>query len=373
MQVNSLFQGMLNIGAVGGQGASQGASPEEIAQEFEDMLVEHSQQNRQEKPAVKKDGEAAEKKPQQAQDGKQEEAPEEGQEVAAGLVTSQPVVLFDVLAPEEGQQAAAGIDPLAGMQEQAPVVQEQAAPALEAQPQQPVAEQAVKEEILQEQGFQGDEQQVPAVEEQPETQQAQVEAKPQEQPKLHVESETTPVADQEQDADTDVQEVWYGGARPVFQRETAAPVKVADNYEPVAPEEADAPRQLMSRLGQMLEQGDTRVEIALAPANLGKMTISITRTQEGALHVVLGAVSQKATDLLQQNSGNLQSLLAAGNQGEVRIEVQQQEPQEQMNQFLNPDEQGRQQQNQQQKPQKQAASEDFIQQLRLGLVDKDGE
>ena len=57
----------------------------------------------------------------------------------------------------------------------------------------------------------------------------------------------------------------------------------------------------------------------------------------------------------------------------MRIEVQQQDPQEQLNQFLNPDEQNRQQQNQQQKPQKQAASEDFIQQLRLGLVDKEEE
>ena len=129
----------------------------------------------------------------------------------------------------------------------------------------------------------------------------------------------------------------------------------------------------MTRLCQTLEQGYTHVEINLAPANLGKMTISITRTQEGALHVVLGAVSQKPTDLLQQNSGSLQSLLPAGNQGEVRIEVQQQEPQEQLNQFLTADEQNRQQQNQQQKPQKQAASEDFIQQHRLGLVDKEEE
>lgn len=372
MQVNSFFQGMLNIGAPGSQGTSQGASSEEIAKQFEDMLTEHAQQNKQEKPAVKKDGETAEKKPQQPQDGKQEAVPEEGQEVAAGLVMSQPVVLFDVIPAENGQQIPAGVDPLAGVQEQAPILQEQALP--EAVQEQAAAPQQPEVEIPQEQPvLQEAEQPVAPVEPQPETPETEVEARPQEQPKLQVESETTPVADQEQDADTDVQEIWYDGARPVFQRETAAPVKVGENYEPVAPEEADAPQQLMNRLGQMLEQGDTHVEINLAPANLGKMMISITRTQEGALHVVLGAVSQKATDLLQQNSGSLQSLLAAGNQGEVRIEVQQQDPQEQLNQFLNPDEQNRQQQNQQQKPQKQAASEDFIQQLRLGLVDKEEE
>ena len=40
MQVNSFFQGMLNIGAPGSQGTSQGASSEEIAKQFEDMLTE---------------------------------------------------------------------------------------------------------------------------------------------------------------------------------------------------------------------------------------------------------------------------------------------------------------------------------------------
>ena len=68
MQVNSFFQGMLNIGAPGSQGTSQGASSEEIAKQFEDMLTEHAQQNKQEKPAVKKDGETAEKQPQQPQE-----------------------------------------------------------------------------------------------------------------------------------------------------------------------------------------------------------------------------------------------------------------------------------------------------------------
>jgi len=248
MQVNSFFQGMLNIGAPGSQGTSQGASSEEIAKQFEDMLTEHAQQNKQEKPAVKKDGETAEKQPQQPQDGKQEAVPEEGQEVAAGLVMSQPVVLFDVLPAENGQQIPAGVDPLAGVQEQAPILQEQALP--EAVQEQAAAPQQPEVEIPQEQPvLQEAEQPVAPVEPQPETPETEVEARPQEQPKLQVESETTPVADQAQDADTDVQEIWYDGARPVFQRETAAPVKVGENYEPVAPEEADAPPAAYEQAG----------------------------------------------------------------------------------------------------------------------------
>lgn len=377
MQVNSLFQGMFGIGVPGGMpGAAPGALPEEGSQAFEDMLVEQSKQNQAEKqPAAKKE-EAAEKKPQQPEkaEGKQEPAgEEEGMEVAAGLVTSQPVVLFDVVnvqqAPEAVMQAAAPVEVLA---EQAPVVQEAAAPLMQEQPAQPEAQLEAEAPAPEATGFQEEAQQVPTVEAQPEAQQAEVEAKPQEQPKLQVESGETPVADQE--ADAEVEEVWYEGERPVFRRETEAPVKVGENYEPVAPEKPEAPSQLANHVMQMLNAGDSRVEIALNPANLGHMTISITRMQDGALHVVLGAVSEKATSLLRENSAQLHTLLAAANHGEVHVEVQQAEPQQQQqNPFMNPDDQGRQQPQQQHKPQQQAESEDFVQQLRLGLVEKEEE
>lgn len=370
MQINTVLQGMMDISqAVSGQGSAQGVSQEG---QFDAMLQERAQ-DAQEKPAEKPEkGEKAEtpEKPQQPQDA-QEEPTAEGYEVAASLVMAQPAVILDVQQPV----AAAEVQPMQAVEAVAeavaPVVEQEAAPVLQEQPAQAAQPQeapAGAEEL----GFQQEAQQVPVVESQPEAQEVQVEAeaKPQEQPVLKVESETTPVVDQKQDED--VQEVWYDGARPVFQRETATPVKVAENYEPVAPEEPEAPQQLADRLVQMLEQGDTRVQIALNPENLGQMTVEITRSVDGTLHVVLGAVSEKATTLLQQNSANLQSLLAAANQGDVQVEVQEQQPQEQLSQFLNPDEQGK-QQHQQQKPRQQAASEDFIQQLRLGLVDRDAE
>lgn len=370
MQVkNSLMFGMLETGKVAaGQIAPQGGTQQDETSQFESMLADRTQ-SRQEKPAPQKETNTAEK-PRQTQDSTQETT-EEGAEVAAGLVTTQPVVLFDVINVEDTEQAVQMVDPLAGMQEQAPVVQETVAPVLEQQPEQTV-EQPV-EEVPLETGFQQEDQQVPTVEAQPETEQVEVEVQHQESAVTRVETEQPEAVEEDRPEDMDVEDV-YAQARPVFQRETATPVKVADNYEPVAPEEPEAPQQLADRLTQMLDQGDTRVEIALNPANLGKMVIEITRTQDGTLHVVLGAVSEKATALLQQNSANLHSLLAAGNQGEVHVQVQQQEPQEQLNQFLNPDEQGKQQQQQQQqKSDKQAASEDFIQQLRLGLVEKDEE
>ncbi len=377
MQVNSLFQGMLGIGTAGNaQGTAQGMSPEEVAQQFEDMLVEQSQQNRQEKSASKKEPAKAEQKPQQGQEApKQEEtASEEGLEVAASLVTAQPVVFFDVVNAESGEQVVQVVDPMAGMAEQAPVVQEEVLAPVEEQAQQPVEIQEADAAPAAEAGFQEEMQQVPTVEEQPEAPEVQVEtAEPQEKAVERVsvekaeETAEEPAVDDVRVEDVEIE------SEPVYHREEAVPVKVGENYEPVAPEEADAPKQVMDRLVQMLEQGDTRVQIALSPENLGNMTIEITRMQDGALHVVLGAVSQKATTLLQQNSANLHTLLAAHNEGEVRIEVQQQEPQQQLNQFLNPDEQGKQQPQQQHKPQQQAETEDFVQQLKLGLVEKDEE
>jgi len=379
MQVNSLLQGMLNVGIAGaGQGAAQGNSPEDAAQAFEDMLVEQSQQQeRPETPAPKKDAAKAEEKPKQAEQKPAEsQKPEgKGEEVAAGLVTSQPVVFFDVVNAEEaGQPVQQVADPLAavGMAEQAaPVVQDALTP-VEGQQAQNV-EQPLVETAPVENGFQEDAQQVPVVEDQPEAQEVQVEVKPQGQAVEHVHSEKAEPVEAEKPEDVQVKDVEVE-AEPVFHKETAAPVKVGEAYEPVAPEEPEAPKQIMDRLVQMLDQGETRVQIALSPENLGSMTIEITRMQDGALHVVLGAVSQKATALLQQNSADLHSLLAANAHGEVRIEVQQQEPQQQTaNQFMNPDEQGRQQPQQQHKPQQQAESEDFVQQLRLGLVEKDDE
>ncbi len=369
MQVNTFIQGMLSMGTPNAGQPGQGSSPEEIAQQFEDMLVEQSQQNRQEKPAPKKDAAQAEKKPQEAPKGQGEAVEEKGAQVAAGLVVNQPVVLLDVAAPEEAQPVMQVVDPLAGMAEEAPVVQEILAPAeeLTAAPTEQTAEAPVLET-----GFQEEMQQVPTVEAQPEAQEVQVEVKPQEQKAEALRGEEAPQVEAEKPQDVPEEDVEVQ-ARPVFHEEERTPVKVGESYEPVAPEEPEAPRQLADRLVQMLTQGDNRVEIALSPENLGRMTIEITRLQDGALHVVLGAVSQKATALLQQNSANLHSLLAASNDGEVRIEVQQQEPQQPLNQFLNPDEQGKQQPQQQHKPQKQAESEDFIQQLRLGLVEQEQE
>lgn len=161
---------------------------------------------------------------------------------------------------------------------------------------------------------------------------------------------------------------------PVFGEVKATPVKVAEApSEPVRLEAKDAPEQLSEKLVQPLLDGSSRVELTLTPEHLGKITVEITRAQDGSLSVILSASTQKAASLLDQHGNQLQQLLAADTHADVKVQVQHAEQQNQQ-QFLNPNDSNGQQQQQRQQQQEQkhpAAAQDFMQQLRLGLIDLD--
>jgi len=157
----------------------------------------------------------------------------------------------------------------------------------------------------------------------------------------------------------------------LFKDVKSTPVKVAEPPKaPVELEGENGVEQLADKVSQTLQAGETRVELTLTPENLGKIVVEITQSQDGALHVALTATTHKAESLLQQHSENLQNLLAANGRDDVKVEVNAgQQTEQQQSHLFHPDEQGRQQQQQQQQqrqPQKHE-TEDFIQQLRLGL------
>ncbi len=160
---------------------------------------------------------------------------------------------------------------------------------------------------------------------------------------------------------------------PLFKDVEAAPVKVADP-EPVPLESQDGAEKLAKAVVPELNAGDTKVELTLTPANLGKVTVEITHSVDGAIHVALSASTRVAEKLLEQHAGNLQDILAASGREDVKVEVQSNQPSQQQPQFLNPDGQNRQEQQEEQQRQQQNRqpqkheTEDFIQQLRLGLV-----
>lgn len=162
--------------------------------------------------------------------------------------------------------------------------------------------------------------------------------------------------------------------RPVFERVEAAPVKVGDTYRAEDSRQVDQPDvagQIDSRLGQALERGDSYVRIQLDPESLGQVTVEISRSADGALRVALAAHSSETRNLLERHSGDLQGLLSSRTQQNVQVEVQrQQESQQGQNQHPYDGHNGhaQEQSGQQHQRRQERSSQDFIQQLRLGLI-----
>ena len=173
------------------------------------------------------------------------------------------------------------------------------------------------------------------------------------------------------DADTDAAQAQQ--ETPVFDRVDAAPVKVAEVSKPIPLEAEDGVEQLGNELDSIVVNSAdaNRIEVTLTPENLGRLTVEITRSEDGTLNVVLHATTEKAASLLEKGADGLRQVLAANAEREVQVQVRgNEEPQQQ---FLNPDDQnGREHQQQQQQNRRQndqRSAQDFLQQLRLGLVD----
>ena len=158
----------------------------------------------------------------------------------------------------------------------------------------------------------------------------------------------------------------------VFHDVKAAPIKVAEHYEPVDTQEPEMDAKLANTILDAAANGVEKMQIQLTPANLGSITIDLTRDANGALEVVIHATTSKAAGLLSQHLDGLHTALQSygGNQP-VHVEVQRgQEGQEQhMFQHADPDGRGQQhQQHQENRREAEESGEDFLQRLRLGLT-----
>ncbi len=163
---------------------------------------------------------------------------------------------------------------------------------------------------------------------------------------------------------------------PVFGYMEATPVKVASTPDrPIELEAEDGIEQLGLRMEPYVtgEDGVSRVEFTLEPASLGKVTVQIVHEADGTLHIQMNAATQKAAELLQRGSGHLEQLLMTDTRPDVRIEVRNtQDPQALY--YMDPngsgqDRQQRGQQHRQNQNQDRRHPRDFLQQLRLGLVE----
>lgn len=157
---------------------------------------------------------------------------------------------------------------------------------------------------------------------------------------------------------------------PLFKDVEAAPIKVAE-----APAKAEAPeveRQVSDKLVKVLESGESRVEIQLNPEALGKVTIELTQNGDGTMNIILNAENAETRGILEKHVTTLHEALVDRGQQNVQIEVsrgeeaQNQNGQQQQQELRDSD--GRQQGGQQRR-EKEETGEDFLQQLRLGLID----
>lgn len=156
------------------------------------------------------------------------------------------------------------------------------------------------------------------------------------------------------------------GEQPVFREVEVMPVKVGESAPlDTTSEEFDA--RTARVLANALQRGERTVELKLFPAHLGTVSVELTQTTDGILHVVMTAEKEHTLKLLAEHAGYLGHLLQNSTHQEVRIEV----PQSQQGQ-QQPEQQeshGQQQGgSQRQRRENQSEQESFLQQLRLGLL-----
>lgn len=157
--------------------------------------------------------------------------------------------------------------------------------------------------------------------------------------------------------------------QPVFRDIKAVPVKVGEVYqaEPTVENTVEL-KDLGDTLTKAIDRGENRLELQLQPAELGRIRVEMRWSDEGALHVLLHAESTRTQSLLEKDMAGLQSLLSRETQQEVKVELPRQ--QEAPRQSFDDGRQngGQQHHQQEQRQSSRHNGQDFLHQLRLGLI-----
>lgn len=363
---------------------------------FQEMLDQVGKPGGKEKPSTQETEEGKSKEPLEEKESLPSEAAaetEEPEELKPEQLAANPnaVVLLDLFRPEvvpAGEEEAVIEVPVEAIGEEAVQAPDL---ALDGQMMDAGVETGVDSEPSMErqpEGFQSaledaapQRQQEPAaeipqpVEEAPEAapqQAAESAGKPrvEDAPEMEVRTEAGPEEDGEPAAEA------VQTQQPMFREVENAPVKVGESYTPqetVDTQEPGMEQKLANTIRMAAEGGRERIEIHLAPQNLGSLTIEMTKDANGALQVVLHASTPKAAGVLSQHMDGLQAALRGYSQEEVRIEVQRNdESQQQHFRQADPDGRGQQQrQHQEERREEKHSGEAFMQKLRLGLSGAD--
>ena len=266
--------------------------------------------------------------------------------LAAMALAQNPVVIVQDVQPEV-QKSGAAMELVPIQTEQAP--QQSVAPALDAETEAPAAAQEKAPQL----------QAVETAQTAPQTEAGKAdsgESRGSELPmeELHAESRA-------EQADVEPQ--------PVFRDIKAVPVKVGEVYqaEPTVENGVEL-KDLGDTLTQAIDRGENRLELQLQPAELGRIRVEMRWSDEGALHVILHAESTRTQSLLEKDVASLQTLLGRETQQEVKVELPRE--QEAPRQSFDDGRQngGQQHHQQEQRQSSRHSGQDFLHQLRLGLI-----
>lgn len=162
----------------------------------------------------------------------------------------------------------------------------------------------------------------------------------------------------------------------VFQDVESVPVKVGEAENLEQTNETDVVGQVNDQIGQLIQSGESSVTVRLNPENLGEVTVEVSMKSDGVLNVAISARNDDTRALLERHSTQLQELVSSRTQQSVEVNVQrQQESQQNQNQQNYDGHNGHAQDGQERRRRQHESSnpQDFMQQLRLGLVPVDGE
>lgn len=162
---------------------------------------------------------------------------------------------------------------------------------------------------------------------------------------------------------------------PVFGEVEAAPMKVGE--APAGEEKAQA-REIGEQIAPWAvkiasvtgSDGSRTITVHLEPEQLGKVHVEVSLEKDGSLRLVVNAENSHTQSLLSRNSESLAAILGKYAESSVHVEIPRQEENQRQDLLNQQQQQNRQQQQQERhhREDRQAGGEDFLHQMRLGLI-----
>lgn len=203
---------------------------------------------------------------------------------------------------------------------------------------------------------------------QPAQQEQTVEGKEQQTVTVKQEVPETKVTVQKQDGvqqDTEAEEAVSVPNEAVSKEAELTQVKVSDKINLTSAHAAD---ELAETVLVKVSENANEYELQLTPEELGKIKIKLV-IENGKIHVAMSCENQKAADLLAATGNRLKAVIEERTGSETFVQVEQENAYQEQEKESQHNSRGQEQQRKQQQETSPEELANFMQQLRLGLLD----